>query len=158
MLQETCTIGMSTLGCRPCSAEHVGQTGRCVLKWQKRKGSSRSSKTSSIKETCSTWRSPSSSAAFKAVVDSFVQNVMMQIVAAIAGKPSIDDVIIEIGKGKINIGAFINSVLQFLVVALAVFVAVKAFTAMQKKKDDEPSGPTSEDLLAEIRDELRNRG
>ncbi|MGB2757793.1 MAG: large conductance mechanosensitive channel protein MscL [Acidimicrobiia bacterium] len=97
-------------------------------------------------------------AAFKAVVDSFVQNVMMQIVAAIAGKPSIDDVIIEIGKGKINIGAFINSVLQFLVVALAVFVAVKAFTAMQKKKDDEPSGPTSEDLLAEIRDELRNRG
>lgn len=97
-------------------------------------------------------------AAFKAVVDSFVQNVMMQIVAAIAGKPSIDDVVINLGDGKINIGAFLNSILQFVIVAMAVFVAVKAFNAMQKKKEEAPAGPSSEDLLAEIRDELRKRG
>ncbi len=96
--------------------------------------------------------------AFKEVVQSFVDNIMMQIVAAIAGEPTIGNVVIEIGEGKINIGAFLNNVLGFLMVALAVFIAVKVFNAMQKKKDEEPAGPSSEDLLTEIRDELRKRG
>ncbi len=95
--------------------------------------------------------------AFKAVVDSFVSNVMMQIVAAIAEKPTISEVVIEVGKGKINIGQFINDVLQFLIIALSVFVAVKVFTAMQKKKEEEAPAATETELLAEIRDELRRR-
>lgn len=100
--------------------------------------------------------------AFKAVVDSFVKNIVMQIVAAIAGKPTIDAVTIKIGKGNIAIGTFLNDVLGFVIVAFAVFIAVKAFNAMKnfKKSDDgaEAAAPSETDLLTEIRDELRKRG
>ncbi len=97
-------------------------------------------------------------AAFKAVIDSFVKNIMMQIVAAIAGKPSIDDVTIKIGEGNIAIGTFLNDALGFLIIAFAVFIAVKAFNSLKKAKEEEVAGPSSEDLLVEIRDELRKRG
>lgn len=97
-------------------------------------------------------------AAFKAVIDSFVKNIMMQIVAAIAGKPSIDDVTIKIGEGNIAIGTFLNDALGFLIIAFAVFIAVKAFNSLKKAKEEEAAGPSSEDLLVEIRDELRKRG
>ena len=59
----------------------------------------------------------------------------------------------------LNYGAFIQTVLDFALVALAIFVAVKAMNAMKKKKRQHPAAPAAptEDvvLLREIRDALR---
>ncbi|SMO76501.1 large conductance mechanosensitive channel protein MscL [Paracoccus laeviglucosivorans] len=58
-------------------------------------------------------------------------------------------------------GAFMSSVINFLIIAWAVFLLVKAVNKLQSstigKAEAAPSGPTQEELLVEIRDELRAR-
>jgi large conductance mechanosensitive channel len=58
----------------------------------------------------------------------------------------------------IKYGVFINSVIDFLIVALAVFALVKAINSMRKKQEAAPPAPTKDqELLTEIRDALRAR-
>ena len=109
-------------------------------------------------------------AAFGLVINSFVDDVLMQIVAAIFGQPDFAGISIhwgdEIGlsetgatlyENQIFIGSFINAVINFLIVALAVFVAVKVYNKMQPPPEEAPAGPTEVDLLTEIRDSLSSR-
>jgi large conductance mechanosensitive channel len=58
----------------------------------------------------------------------------------------------------IKYGVFVNSVIDFLIVAVAVFALVKAINSMRKKEEAAPPGPTKDqELLTEIRDALRAR-
>lgn len=61
----------------------------------------------------------------------------------------------------IQYGAFLNTVVQFVIVAFAVFLLVKAINSLRRKEAAAPAEPaaptTTEALLAEIRDELRAR-
>ena len=58
----------------------------------------------------------------------------------------------------IKYGVFVNSVIDFLFVAVAVFALVKAINSMRKKEEAAPPGPTKDqELLTEIRDALRAR-
>ena len=57
----------------------------------------------------------------------------------------------------IQYGAFINTLIQFLIVAFVIFLMVKIINKMRREKPAEPDAPTAEALLAEIRDELRAR-
>ena len=99
--------------------------------------------------------------AFGALVASLVENVLMPIVAAIFGEPDFSSLTFEIGKGVVSYGAFINALITFIFVALAVFFFVikpyNAFKARSEKaeEDEEPSEDIQ--LLREIRDSLANR-
>ena len=67
----------------------------------------------------------------------------------------------EAGGVALGYGLFINALLAFLLVALALFFVVKAMNAMKKEEEEAPAedpGPSEVELLAEIRDSLRNRG
>ena len=58
----------------------------------------------------------------------------------------------------IQYGAFINTLIQFLIVAFVVFLLVKGINKMRREQPAEPAAPTAtEALLAEIRDELKAR-
>jgi large conductance mechanosensitive channel len=94
--------------------------------------------------------------AFTAVVTSLVDDVIMPIVAAIFGKPNFDDITFTIGDGVVRIGSFITVLVSFLIIALVLFLIVKAANRMMPKKD-EAAGPTEIELLTEIRDSLRTR-
>jgi large conductance mechanosensitive channel len=103
-------------------------------------------------------------AAFNAVVQSFANDVIMGFIGAIFGKPNFKDVSLHVASGRVNIGNFITAVVNFVIVAFAVFLAVKAFEAMQKIR--RRGGPEAEpvveltmdqELLGEIRDLLRDR-
>lgn len=111
-------------------------------------------------------------AAFGLVINSFVDDILMQIIAGIFGQPSFDRVSIHWGDflgldpdtgrelydgGVIYVGSFITQVIQFLSVALGVFIAVKAYNKMKRPTEVEEDGPTEVDLLTEIRDSLKNR-
>jgi len=99
--------------------------------------------------------------AFGALVASLVENVLMPIVAAIFGEPDFSSLTFEIGEGVVSYGAFINALITFIFVALAVFFFVikpyNAFKARSEKaeEDEEPSEEIQ--LLREIRDSLANR-
>jgi large conductance mechanosensitive channel len=102
--------------------------------------------------------------AFTAVVQSFANDILLALVGAIFGQPSFKGITIHLGDGRIFIGNFVTVLVNFVIVAFAVFLAVKAFEAMQNLRrrgeaDVEPESTLSVDqeLLTEIRDLLRER-
>jgi large conductance mechanosensitive channel len=96
-------------------------------------------------------------AAFGAVVTSFVDDVLMQLIAAIGGQPDFSTLKIDIGDGELRYGAFLTAVISFLVISFGVFLIVKAVNALKRQKDEEPAGPSETQLLTEIRDLLQQR-
>jgi large conductance mechanosensitive channel len=71
-------------------------------------------------------------AAFTAVINSFVKDVLMQIIAAIFGKPDFSSLTFTLGNAVIFYGNFINAVITFLLVALSVFLIVRAYNRMRQ--------------------------
>ena len=96
--------------------------------------------------------------AFGLVVTSFTDDVLMQIIAAIAGEPDFSSLTFDLGDSVIRYGAFLTAVVNFLIIAFALFLVVKAVNAAQGgPKEEEDAGPSETDLLTEIRDELRSQ-
>jgi len=93
---------------------------------------------------------------FQEVINSLLDGVIYPIIAAIFGEPSFENIGFDIGEARISIGLVINAVISFVIVAFILFLIVKAYNNMQKK-DEETAEPTEVELLAEIRDSLRNR-
>ncbi len=99
-------------------------------------------------------------AAFTLVVNSFVNDIVMQIVAAVAGKPDFSDLSFELGDAVIRYGSFITALLNFLIVATVVFLIVKGINSMQNlrsKEQEEALEETEVELLVQIRDALVER-
>ena len=104
--------------------------------------------------------------AFKAIVTSLVNDIIMPFVGMALGGVSFVDLKIVITEAvgetpevAIRYGAFIQSFIDFLIIALVIFVMIKAFTKMKKKEEEKPATPPApaEDvvLLTEIRDLLK---
>lgn len=95
--------------------------------------------------------------AFTPVVMSLVDDIVMQIVAAIFGQPNFGGLSFDLGDAKIFYGNFINAVVTFVAIAFIVFMLVKAYNKSQKPVVEETAdaGPSEKDLLVEIRDALR---
>jgi large conductance mechanosensitive channel len=93
--------------------------------------------------------------AFAAVVTAFTDGVLMPIIAAIFGKPNFDSLTLDIGDGVVLYGTFLTAIVNFLLVALALFFVLKAATRLAREKAEEETGPTEIELLTEIRDSLR---
>ena len=101
-------------------------------------------------------------AAFGKIVSSLVSDVMMPPIGAIMGGISFSDYSLALGEGEgaatINYGIFIDNVINFLIVAIAVFMLIKAINSMKKKEEEKPAEPpkpsNEEVLLTEIRDLL----
>ncbi len=114
-------------------------------------------------------------AAFGAIVNSLVKDIIMPVVGYALGGVDFTNLFIVLG-GKsypslaaaqaagaatINYGVFINTIITFLVVALAMFFLVKSVNAMKRKQVEAPAAPPAptkeEQLLTEIRDLLKER-
>jgi large conductance mechanosensitive channel len=90
--------------------------------------------------------------AFAALVTSFVDNLVMPIVAMIIGKPNFDDLTFTINDAVFRYGAFITSLITFLSIAAAVFFfvvrPVQALTE-RRRRGEESVEPTPEDVRHE---------
>lgn len=98
--------------------------------------------------------------AFGLVVKSLVNDILMPVIAAIVGKPSFDDVVINLGDTPIKIGIFITLFINFLIVGTVLFFIVRAIQRVTagRKTEENTAGPTQEVLLlTEIRDSLAAR-
>lgn len=110
-------------------------------------------------------------AAFTKVVSSFVSNIIMPPLGLMIGGVDFSDLAVilrpardELEAVTLGYGAFIQSVVDFLIVAAAIFVAIKVMNRMQRKKEEEPAAPeappepTKEELLlTDIRDLLQQQ-
>jgi len=99
--------------------------------------------------------------AFNKIVSSLVDNIVMPLVGLMTGGADFSDLAVSVGDAEVQYGAFIQSVVDFVIIALAIFVAIKIMTNLQRKQDEAPEddkpAPPPEDikLLREIRDALR---
>ena len=106
-------------------------------------------------------------AAFTGVIKALTDNILMPIIAIVFGKQNFDDALIfTANNANIRIGAFITALVNFLIIAFAMFLVVKAINKMnelgdklRKQKEDEAAEEeqTELELLAEIRDALVGR-
>jgi len=99
-------------------------------------------------------------AAFIAVVNSFANDILMQIVAAVLGEPNFSNLTFDLGDAVIRYGSFITVLINFLIVAAVVFLVVKGINSLQDlrtKEEEQVLEETEVELLAQIRDSLVNR-
>jgi large conductance mechanosensitive channel len=106
--------------------------------------------------------------AFGKIVTSLVNDVIMPIIGIILGGVSFANLkyIItpasgDIAEAAIRYGAFIQSIVDFLIIAFSIFMFIKLLTSMKKKEAEQvaaPPAPSKEEtLLAEIRDLLKTK-
>jgi len=97
--------------------------------------------------------------AFKQVVDSVVNDIVNPIIGAIIGKPTFNDLTLDIGDGVIRIGTFISVLLNFLIVGATLFVIVKAYEKLRSLRSpaEKAADPSELEVLVEIRELLRNQ-
>jgi large conductance mechanosensitive channel len=92
------------------------------------------------------------------VVNSLVNDVIMQIIAAIVGKPNFNDLTFKLGDGIIYYGKFLTALINFLIIAATLFVIIRSFEELQKRRrgTEEELEEAPEDIVlpTEIRDLL----
>ena len=95
--------------------------------------------------------------AFAPIVGALVDGVLMQIIAAIFDQPNFDGLTIDFAGTPLFYGSVITAIVNFVLIALAVFFMLKAYNSTKAPEVEEESGPTEVELLTEIRDSLANR-
>ena len=105
--------------------------------------------------------------AFGKIVSSLVDDILMPLVGVITGNVDFTKLQFAFGEGDMSAvlkyGNFIQNVVDFLIVAFCIFLMLKGINKLNRKKEEpapapeEPKGPTQEELLAEIRDLLKEK-
>lgn len=112
-------------------------------------------------------------AAFGKIITSLVNDMLMPPIGLLMGKVDFSNLFVTLGEGTfasvaaaeeagapiIKYGMFINTVLDFIIVAFAIFLAIRALNKLKKAEEEKPAAPpepsAEEKLLAEIRDVLK---
>lgn len=110
--------------------------------------------------------------AFGKIVSSLVKDVIMPPIGLALGDVDFTNLSIVLKEAvmqgeevvaeavTLNYGLFINTIIEFIIIAFAIFMVIKAINNMKRKKEEEPApapdpGPSETDLLTEIRDLLK---
>ncbi len=95
--------------------------------------------------------------AFGAIVTSLVNDIIMPLIGILMGGIDFSKLAVQVGSATVTYGNFIQAIINFLIIALALFLVIKAANSVMRKKAEAPTppAPTAEEkLLAEIRDLL----
>lgn len=99
--------------------------------------------------------------AFSKIVTSLVENIITPFIGIITGGTDISGLMIEFGNAQFKYGAFLQSIIDFLIIALSIFAFIKLINGIKGKivteeevVEEAPALTTSEELLVEIRDLL----
>ena len=112
--------------------------------------------------------------AFGKIVTSLVNDVIMPIIGKLTGGISFTDLFVTLSDGEFKTlaaaqeagaavlayGQFIQNIIDFIIIAFCIFLMIKGMNKLKKKEEpapEAPAGPTQEELLAEIRDLLKNK-
>jgi large conductance mechanosensitive channel len=106
--------------------------------------------------------------AFGKIISSFVADVIMPPIGILVGGVDFSKLVITLKEAvgdtaavTMNYGKFIQSLVDFIIIAFAIFLVIKAMNALQKKQEELPAPPAppsnEENLLTEIRDILKKK-
>lgn len=95
-------------------------------------------------------------AAIGKMVGALVDNVLMPLIGLAMGGVDFSSLAITVGEASINYGAFIQALIDFLIIAFVIFMILKMINNMKKQAEEEPEAPSDDVvLLTEIRDLLK---
>lgn len=111
-------------------------------------------------------------AAFGKIVTSFVEDIIMPPLGMLLGKVDFSNLFINLsgtsyaslaeakaaGAATLNYGLFINAIVNFLIVAFAIFLVVRTINRMRRRQEAAAEPTNEEKLLTDIRDLLRQQG
>lgn len=96
--------------------------------------------------------------AFGKIVTSLVNDIIMPILGSIIGK-GFASLTANVNGVAVKYGSFIQSIVDFVLIAFCIFLAIKAIEKMKKKEEEAPAAPPAptkdQELLTEIRDLLK---
>ena len=99
--------------------------------------------------------------AFGKIVSSLVDDVLMPLIGMLTGGVDFTKLTAKVGDATVNYGTFIQNIVDFLIIAFAIFCVLRAMMKLKKEKEEEPAAPPApsaeETLLTEIRDLLKNK-
>ena len=103
--------------------------------------------------------------AFTAIVTALVDSILMPIIGVISGGKSVADMSVMVGNAAIGYGAFIQAIIDFLLIAWVLFMIIKALNKAKAKLEAEKAEAPAEpeptpadiELLTEIRDLLKEK-
>lgn len=103
--------------------------------------------------------------AFGKIVSSFVSDIITPPIGMLTGGVDFSSLVLTLQAASgeadaitINYGVFINTIIDFVIIAFAIFIVVKEINRLKRKHEEapeEPKGPTEVELLTEIRDSLK---
>lgn len=99
-------------------------------------------------------------AAFGKIVSALVDNVLMPLLGILIGSKNFDALVLQVGEAQIGYGAFLSALLNFVIIAFALFLLIKGLSRAQRLGQTEKPGeltvvPEDIQLLREIRDSLK---
>lgn len=99
--------------------------------------------------------------AFTAIITALNAHILTPIIGIFMGGIDFADIIVQVGEAKLEVGLFVQAVVNFFITAFVLFLVVKFFNSFKKKEEAKPAPPPAvpEDvkLLTEIRDLLKNK-
>lgn len=97
--------------------------------------------------------------AFGLIVKSLVDDIIMPLIGVLTGGHDFTTLSFTAGTAVIKYGMFLQAIVNFLIIAFAIFMVIKGMNRMKKKQEEKlvaPAGPTKDqELLTEIRDLLK---
>jgi large conductance mechanosensitive channel len=98
-------------------------------------------------------------AAFGKIIASLVDNILMPIIGIMLQGVNFATMSVKVGEAEIKYGLFIGAIIDFIIIALVLFMIIKGMNSMRKKEAAVPAAPPApsneEKLLMEIRDALK---
>jgi large conductance mechanosensitive channel len=99
--------------------------------------------------------------AFGKIVSSLVEDIVMPAVGVLIGGLDFKNLVLQVGSAKIAYGKFIQTGVDFVIIAAAIFLLVRLINHFRREDENKPPAappPRQEQLLEEIRDLLKGRG
>lgn len=101
-------------------------------------------------------------AAFSKIVSSLVENILTPIIGILSGGKSFENLSFTVGTATLKYGMFIEAVIDFLIISLVLFIALRFIMKLRLKQDTsqekkKPEDPADIKILKEIRDELKKK-
>ena len=83
--------------------------------------------------------------AFGKIIASLVNDILMPLIGLLIGGIDFSSLTFKVGSAQVNYGLFINNVIDFLIIALVIFLMVKGLNSLQKKPAPVPAEPATKE-------------
>ena len=96
--------------------------------------------------------------AFGAIINSLVDDIFMPVIGILIGRVDFTGLFIQVGEAVILFGNLIQAVINFVIIASAMFLVIRYYNQLRSEEKSAPRKPSEEEkILAEIRDLLKER-